>query len=114
MHEIGFDGTVDIKRLVEEMRAQAPDPETQRLQWLLDLRTAQLDVRPMEALEFARQLDKHKSATNADETCRVAMLVTDDLTYGNCRVLQGFLGNHVELTVTRSEQDARNWLIPLG
>ncbi len=112
MHEIGFDGTVDIKRLVEEMSAQASAPKTQRLKWLLDLRTAQLDVRPMEALEFARQLDRRNSVTNANQTCRVAMLVTDDLTYGNCRVLQGFLGNQVELTVTRSEQDARHWLKP--
>ena len=113
MHEIGFVGAVDIKQLLEEMSAQLVDPTTQRLKWLLDLRSAQLDLRPIEALEVARQLDKRKTEEDASQSCRVAMLVTDDLTYGNCRVLQGFLGNQVELTVTRSEEHARHWLAPL-
>lgn len=110
MHELGFVGAVNINQLLEEMRALDNSSDVQRLKWLLDLRAAQLDLRPIDTLEFARRLDRHKSQEEPMEFCCVAILVADDLTYGNCRVLQGFLANQVEFTVTRSEEDARHWL----
>ena len=111
MYVSTLDGEVSGARLLGELYLNAPEECQGRTCWLVDLREATIEMSTNDVKKLASHLLGYRvRSACSDDHCMVATVVNDDVSFGMLRMLHAYLGEVIDLHVTRCYDDAVEWL----
>lgn len=102
-------GKIDANQFFHVLSEQPVARSHENLRWLIDLRLARFDADQSGSFELAQRINRWLPVRN-EGAHRIALLVTDDLSFGNSRVLRGYLTDAVDVLVSRCESEAMTWI----
>ena len=112
MEHYVLSGKVTLFRLIKELKIEEALKCQGRLNWLLDLSNAKLDISVDEIKALGKHLRQYRRQSPCrDEICRISVIVEDDLTFGLWRMLMVHAEDqNTEFYLSKSASTSTQWL----